>query len=99
MNRTHDLNYTEFLASLLEIKGRIDEAKLEDAFDQLDIDDSGYIDAKDLRCILGNIGTKAYVKSLLDEADVDKDGKISMTEFKEYMMEKNEEHIRFSLVT
>lgn len=86
--------YTEFVASLLEIRERIDEGKLEDAFDQLDIDNSGYIDAKDLRGILGKTGTNAYVKSLLDEADVDKDGKVSMAEFKAYMLKKNEEHIQ-----
>lgn len=90
--------YTEFIASLLEVRERIDEAKLEDAFDQLDVDGSGYIDAKDLASILGKTGTNTYVRSLLDEADTNQDGQISLKEFKRYMLQKNEEYIQSSLV-
>lgn len=90
--------YTEFMASLLEVRERIDEAKLEDAFDQLDVDGSGYIDANDFASMLGKTGTNTYVRSLLNEADTDQDGRISLKEFKGYMMKKNEEHIQCSLV-
>lgn len=97
-NRNNALMYTEFIAGLLEIRERIDVAKLEDAFEQLDVDSSGYINAKDLKMMLGRIGTNEYVRSLLDEVDSDKDGQISLKEFKEYMMEKNDHHIQSSLV-
>jgi len=90
--------YTEFIASLLEIRERIDETKLESAFDQLDADGSGYISAHDLKLILGKTGSsKAYVKSLIDEADTNRDGKVSYDEFKQYLMKKNAEHIRYAL--
>jgi calcium-dependent protein kinase len=98
VNRNNILNYTEFVASILEIRERIDEAKLDEAFELLDTDNSGYIDAKDLRCILGKTGTNSYVKGLLDEADIDKDGRVSMAEFKAYMTKKNEENIESSIV-
>jgi calmodulin len=86
--------YTEFIASVLETRGRIDEAKLEDAFDQLDSDHSGFISKADLRLILGNIGSAEYVDRLIKEADLDNDGQISYDEFKQYLADKNAEHIR-----
>jgi hypothetical protein len=86
--------YTEFIASLLETKGKMDEAKLADAFDQLDADHSGYISRADLKKILGNTWSAEYVDRLIKEADMDLDGQISYDEFKEYLAEKNAENIR-----
>ena len=64
-----------------------------DAFDQLDSDNSGFISKADLRKILGSIGSPEYVERLIKEADLDKDGQISYNDFKEYLAEKNAEHI------
>ena len=86
--------YTEFIASVLETRGRIDEAKFADAFDQLDSDQSGFISKADLRRILGNIGSPEYVDRLIKEADFDNDGQISYNDFKQYLADKNAEHIR-----
>lgn len=90
------IRYTEFIASVLETRGRIDEAKLADAFDHLDSDHSGFISKADLRKVLGNIGTAEYVDRLINEADLDKDGQISYDEFKQYLVEKNAGHIRLA---
>lgn len=90
--------YTEFIASLLEIRGRLDEAKIADAFDQLDLDDDCYISQNDLRKILGKTGSREYAKRLIEEADLDKDGRISYDEFQQYLMQRNAENIRRSLV-
>ena len=89
--------YTEFVASLLEMRGRLDEAKIADAFEQL-ADGNGYISAQNLRKVLGKTGSKEYVNSLLQEADLDHDGRISYEEFREYLTEKTAENIRKSLV-
>ena len=94
MDRDNVIMYTEFIASLLETKGRIDEAKLADAFDQLDTDNSGYISKADLKKILGNTWSAEYVDRLIKEADLDLDGQISYYEFKEHLAEKNTEQIR-----
>ena len=40
---TGSINYTEFLASTIEVHGPINEERLAEAFDHLDSDDSGYI--------------------------------------------------------
>lgn len=78
--------YTEFVASLLEIRARLDEARIADAFDQLS-DGTGYISAQNLKNVLGKTGSKAYVNRLLAEADLDKDGRIGYDEFREYLSE------------
>lgn len=90
--------YTEFVASLIEIRQRIDEAAIADAFEQLDVDSSGYISQDDLQKLLGNAGTSEYTRRLVEEADLNKDGLISYEEFNQYLMQKNEESIRRSLI-
>ena len=45
------IRYTEFIASALESLGQIDEARLAEAFDLLDGDDSGFITVQDLKSV------------------------------------------------
>ena len=86
--------YTEFLAATLEAHGRIEEARLADAFDQIDSDDSGFISREDLVKILGETaGSDEYIESLIKEADINHDGQISYDEFKQYLTQKNMEII------
>ena len=75
------IHYTEFLAATLETQGHIEEERLAEAFDRLDADDSGYITKQNLRGILGTEYTKEKVETLLSEADIDQNGKISFEEF------------------
>jgi calcium-dependent protein kinase len=42
VNKNHVITYTEFLAAVLEMQGKIEEYRLAEAFDQIDCDDSGY---------------------------------------------------------
>ena len=37
------INYTEFIAATIEINGKIEEDRVAEAFDRLDVDNSGYI--------------------------------------------------------
>lgn len=92
MNRQEHIIYTEFIASLLEIREQFDEEKLADAFEVLDADRSGKISQRDLTKVLGEqICSKTYARHLIEEADFDRDGKISFPEFKAYLTKKNDE--------
>jgi len=73
--------YTEFLAATLEAHGRIVEEKLADAFDRMDVDDTGFISMQNLRDFLGTDSTEDKVQKLMAEADLDGDGKITFEEF------------------
>ena len=46
VNKSNEINYTEFLAAALETHGRIQEYRIAEAFDILDCDDSGYSEWK-----------------------------------------------------
>lgn len=93
---------TEFLAATLETQGSIEEYRLLECFDQMDIDGSGkwkemcsqghpfissistrkgYISRENLRDLLGKHSTEEFIDSLMDEADIKKDGRISYEEF------------------
>jgi hypothetical protein len=75
------INYTEFLAAALETQGTIEEYRLAEAFDLMDVDDSGYISRDNLKQILGDHTDERYIDSLMAEADFFRDGRISYEEF------------------
>ena len=56
VNKNNVITYTEFIAAVLEMHGKIEEYRFAEAFDQLDTDDSGYstflIDLLDLICVV-----------------------------------------------
>ena len=79
VNKNGKIIYTEFIAATLELHGRVEEKRLADAFDHIDDDDSGYISKENLQKLLG--GTPERIKSLIESADTDGDGKISFDEF------------------
>jgi Ca2+-binding EF-hand superfamily protein len=58
------------------------------AFNLYDRDKSGFIDSFDLKNVLGmenNMSTSDHVKQMIMEVDKNKDGKISLGEFKAMM--------------
>lgn len=75
------IHYTEFLAATLEAQGHIEEERLAEAFDRLDSDDSGFITKQNLKDILGTSYSKESVDKLVQEVDIEKNGKISFEEF------------------
>lgn len=81
LNRTNVINYTEFLAACLEAQGELEEYRIAEAFDLMDADDSGYISRDNLRQILGEHSNEKYIDALIAEADFDKNGKITYSEF------------------
>jgi EF-hand domain pair len=78
-NGISDIEYTEFVAMSLEAHGHIEEIRIAEAFDRLDVDHSGNITKSDLKSILTL--SPEHIDELLAAADTDKDGKISYPEF------------------
>ena len=75
------LRYTEFVAATIEAHGPISEARLAEAFDRLDCDDSGFITAKNLIDILGDDVPTEEIHAIIAEADLTKDKTVSYSEF------------------
>ena len=75
------IRYTEFIASALESLGQIDEARLAEAFDLLDGDDSGFIIVQDLADILGEEFPADELDRIIEECDITKDHRISYDEY------------------
>jgi len=73
--------YTDFLTALLDEQEYIDEDKLADAFDVLDCDDSGYISSENLRHFLDENYNDKEIDSILRDADLNQDGKVSFEDF------------------
>ena len=73
--------YTEFVAATIEAHGKISEARLAEAFDRLDCDDSGFITAENLIEILGEDIPRDEIEAIIDEADLAKDKRVSYSEF------------------
>eukprot|EP00565_Helicotheca_tamesis_P003993 CAMPEP_0185729834 /NCGR_PEP_ID=MMETSP1171-20130828/7480_1 /TAXON_ID=374046 /ORGANISM="Helicotheca tamensis, Strain CCMP826" /LENGTH=520 /DNA_ID=CAMNT_0028398761 /DNA_START=128 /DNA_END=1690 /DNA_ORIENTATION=+ len=89
IDKNGKIYYTEFIAATLEVCGRIEEDRLAEAFDKIDDDDTGYITGKNLKNLLGKDYTLEKANKLLEEADLDKDGKISFDEFLRMFHKKN----------
>ena len=81
MDGSGRIRYTEFLAATIEAQGAISEERLAEAFDRIDSDDSGYIDAANLAEMLGHDFPKEEIDSIIREADLTKDNRISYSEF------------------
>jgi len=75
------IRYTEFIAATIEAHGVISEARLAEAFDHLDCDDSGYITAENLIEILGQDVPRDQIDAIIEEADLNHDNRVSYSEF------------------
>jgi hypothetical protein len=80
--------YVMALRSLMNIKGAATWQDYKDAFDRLDRDKSGYIEASEIEALLDDVykakggATPAFeIKAFLRFFDENKDGKISWEEF------------------
>ncbi|KAG7544887.1 EF-hand domain [Arabidopsis suecica] len=79
------VDFTEFVVAALHVN-QLEEHDSEKwqqrsraAFDKFDIDGDGFITPEELRL---QTGLKGSIEPLLEEADVDKDGRISINEFR-----------------
>ncbi|KAJ4962845.1 hypothetical protein NE237_022784 [Protea cynaroides] len=79
------VDFTEFVAATLHVHQleEHDSVKWQQlsqaAFEKFDIDRNGFITPEELRM---HTGLKGSIDPLLEEADIDKDGKISLSEFR-----------------
>ncbi|KAJ8646014.1 hypothetical protein MRB53_007762 [Persea americana] len=79
------VDFSEFVAAALHVH-QLEEHDSEKwqqrsqaAFEKFDVDRDGYITPEELKM---HTGLKGSVEPLLEEADIDKDGKISLSEFR-----------------
>ncbi|KAH9318450.1 hypothetical protein KI387_020219, partial [Taxus chinensis] len=87
-NRDGLVDFQEFVAATLHVH-QLEEhdsvkwqRRSKAAFEKFDFDKDGYITAEELKM---HTGIKGSIEPLLDEADIDRDGKISLHEFQKLL--------------
>ena len=80
------INYEEFLKGCLDRKKILDDDILSYSFNYFDPDGNGYISKNKIKDIFGNKIDDITFKSIFDEIDLDKDGKISYKDFKAILL-------------
>lgn len=87
-----EINYSEFVAAILDKKVYLNREKLYTVFKHFDIDNSNFITIENLKEVMARSGRKVVNEVLqhwMSEINTKKDGKISFEEF--YEMMRNEE--------
>ena len=80
-NKSHKIEYNEFLAACLEQKLYLKEENLLTAFLRLDQDNSGKISKKEIKNALSGELDKEMIDKMVSEFDLDGDGEIDYKEF------------------
>ncbi|PVH65543.1 hypothetical protein PAHAL_1G021800 [Panicum hallii] len=84
------VDFKEFVAATLHIHqmAELDSERwgirCQAAFSKFDLDGDGYITPEELR-MMQHTGLKGSIEPLLEEADIDKDGRISLSEFRKLL--------------
>ena len=89
-NANGAIDFNEFIAMMVK-RGPNTEDDVAHAFKVFDRDGDGLITAEELRLTMNNLGeplTAEEVKAMINEADLDGDGKINFSEFKNLMATK-----------
>jgi len=84
-NNDEEIHYSDFLAAMVSTRITMHDDLLRAAFKRFDKDSSGYITLENLRQVLGETFEGEKVESLLREADLLEDGRISYPEFVSYL--------------
>merc|ERR1712187_398178 len=81
-SQTDEIHYSEFLAAMVSTKIEMHDDLLSKAFSRFDHDNTGYIDAKNLRHILGDTYDEGTVDQLMKDAELgDNTGRIWYDDF------------------
>lgn len=80
-NHDNEIHYSEFMAAMLSSRIHIHDELLDTTFRNFDKDLSGYITADNLRDSLGKSFEGKRMETLIAEADILKDGRVSFDEF------------------
>ena len=84
-DHTGKIKWTEFIASCVQEKTFLEEDRIYDAFNKLDVDHTGFISKDNLKQILGSDVDDAAVERIIQEADFAQDGVIDLDEFRRMM--------------
>ena len=79
------IKYSEFLAACLQESLYLEDDRVVDAFNKLDVDHSGQITRANLKEILGNDLDNDAIDRIIAEADFHKNGVINLEEFRRMM--------------
>jgi calcium-dependent protein kinase len=85
LSRTGRINYSDFLTMTISSKARLVKHSLWDTFKVLDIDNTGFITADNLKQafhFMGKDYDDATIAQMVAEADTEKDDRITFDEFK-----------------
>ena len=85
-DHTGVIKYSEFLAASMDERLFLDERRIVNAFNKLDVDRSGSLSKENLRVFLGDIGEELFNRCF-NKADVDKSGQLSLSEFRALVSE------------
>merc|ERR1712224_424770 len=81
---TDEIAYSEFLAAMVSSRITFHDELLRTTFRRFDADHNGYIDVDELKSALGTEYEGEDVASMMREADLNNDGRISLAEFMAY---------------
>lgn len=84
IEESRTIGFSEFMIAAMDSKLYLTRDMLFSAFCHFDVDNSGYIDAKDLKEAMARAAklmSQAEINEMIVEADISKDGKISFDEF------------------
>jgi len=84
-NQDDTIHYSDFLAAMLNTRIAMHDDLLRSAFRRFDTDSSGYITVDNLRQVLGDTFEGEQIETLLSEADMLQDNRISYAEFVAYL--------------
>eukprot|EP00830_Metopus_es_P016095 TRINITY_DN4873_c0_g1_i1.p1 TRINITY_DN4873_c0_g1~~TRINITY_DN4873_c0_g1_i1.p1 ORF type:complete len:354 (-),score=73.68 TRINITY_DN4873_c0_g1_i1:9-1070(-) len=85
LNKNGVIDYNEFIVANLKRVQITSEANLKEAFGFFDLRKRGYIDIDDLRQVFSGMCSDSTLQNIVDDADLNHDGKISYEEFKSMM--------------
>jgi len=82
INNSGHIDFTEFIIATMNREKLLSTKKVEQAFSMFDQDGDGFITRSELANVMGGIELEDHQwKALVEEVDVNKDGKISQDEF------------------
>mmetsp|Transcript_45604 Transcript_45604/g.145524 ORF Transcript_45604/g.145524 Transcript_45604/m.145524 type:complete len:574 (-) Transcript_45604:91-1812(-) len=94
-NHDESIHYSDFLAAMVNTRIALHDDLLRSAFRRFDADNSGYITLENLHLVVGDDFEGESVETMLAEADLLKDNRISYAEFVAYLrgtpLERHEE--------
>jgi calcium-dependent protein kinase len=88
INKSGEIDYSEFISATINRQQLLSKNRLETAFKTFDLDNSGAIDAEELKLVLGKYHNydDSFWHELIKECDLNGDGVIDLNEFTRMML-------------